>query len=92
MIRVLHGHELPPNNLNCYFQQYIFFKLHKIKLRLEVVNDVLYQKFYNNVGNDTHTQVVVPAETKDEINKKRHNNTIQGNPSSTKMLLELRTR
>ena len=60
MIHVPHGSELPPNHV--IFTSGFFQKLQIDKRRIEAVNDVLYQKFYNNVGHETHIQMVVPVD------------------------------
>ena len=73
--------------MNQYFQ-----KLHKHIKRLEVNNGVLYRKYFDQTGLESHKQIVVPENSMIDIIKKLHNNTTQGHPGSKKMLHEIRKR
>ena len=87
MIRVLYGYDLPPNHIS--FTSRFFQQLRRNKRRLEVVNDVLYRKFYNNVWHGTHKEIVVPADPMEDIIKELHNSPMQGHLGSSDMLHEL---
>ena len=67
MTLVLHGSEFLPHHV--YFTSVLFREMHKYERRLQVVNDVLYPKFCNNVGHKTYKQIVVLADTMDSIIK-----------------------
>ena len=61
MIRVLHGDELPPNYIN--FTSQLFQKLTKHKHCLDVVNNALFRKFHNHLGNGSQKQHLSPEAT-----------------------------
>ena len=77
----------PVNLMSTFFQ-----KLHKNRKRLENVNGVLYHKFFDLTGLESHKQVVVPDQVMLEIIKPLHSNPVQRHPGSKKMLHELRKR
>ena len=90
MVRVLVNDEPFPDHVN--FASSFFQKLVKNKKRLEVVNNVLYRKFFDNTGRVLFKQIVVPSETTLPIIRTVHGDPMQGHPGATKMLVELRKR
>ena len=90
VIRILTAQETPPNQVN--FASTFFQKLFKNRKRLEVVNNVLYRQFSDNVGNLAYRQIVVPPETTEAIIRMMHGDPMQGHPGASKMLSELRKR
>ena len=89
VIRILTAQETPPKQVN--FASTFFQKLKNSK-RLEVVNNVLYRQFFENVGNLAYRQIVVPPETTEAIIRTMHGDPMQGHPGASKMLGELRKR
>ena len=87
VIRILTAQETPPNFASTFFQ-----KLFKNRKRLEVVNNVLYRHFFDNVGNLAYRRIVVPPETTEAIIRTMHGDPMQGHPGASKMLSELRKR
>ena len=57
-IRVLRVDELPLNHVDLTSQ--IFPKKIKYKESLDALDDSLYRKFYNHLGNGTHKQLLEP--------------------------------
>ena len=90
VIRILTVQETPPNKVN--FASTFFQKLFKYRKRLEVVNNVLYRQFFDNVGKLAYRQNVVPPETTEAIIRTMHGDPMQGHPGASKMLSELRKR
>ena len=90
VIRILTVQETPPNQVN--FASTFFQKLFKNSKRLEVVNNVLYRQFFDNVGNLAYRQIVVPPETTEAIIRTMQGDPMQGHPGASKMLGELRKR
>ena len=90
VIRILTVQETPPNHVN--FESTFFQKLLKNRKRLEVVNNVLYRQFFDNVGHLAYRQNVVPPETTEAIIRTMHGDPMQGHPGASKMLSELRKR
>ena len=90
VIRILTVQETPPNQVN--FASTFFQKLFKNRKRLEVVNNVLYRQFFDNVGKLAYRQIVVPPETTEAIIRTMHGDPMQGHPGAPKMLSELRKR
>ena len=78
----------PPNQVN--FANTFLKKLFKIRERLEVVNNVLYRQFFDNVGNLAYRQIVVPPETTEAIIRTMHGDPMQGHTGASKILGELR--
>ena len=89
MVLVLRGCELPPNHVK--FTSRFYQKIHKNKRKRGAANVVQYQKFYNDVGQETYRHTAVPAEMKDDKMRTLHDKSMQGYPGSVKMLHELRT-
>ena len=87
VIRILTVQETPPNHVN--FESTFFQKLFKNRKRLEVVNNVLYRQFFDNLA---YRQIVVPPETTEAIIRTMHGDPMQGHPGASKMLSELRKR
>ena len=71
--RILILQETPPNQVN--FASTFFQKLFKNRERLEVLNNVLYRQFFDNVGNLADRQIVVPPETTEAIFRTMHGDT-----------------
>ena len=90
VIRILTVQETPPNHVN--FESTFFQKLFKNHKRLEVVNNVLYRQFFDNVGHLAYRQIVVHPETTEAIIRTLHGDPMQGHPGASKMLSELRKR
>ena len=90
VIRILSAQETPPNQVN--FASTFFQKLFKNRKRLEVVNNVLYRQFFNNVGNLAYQQIEVPPETTEPLIRTMHGDPMQGHPGASKMLGEFRKR
>ena len=90
IIRILTVQETPQNQVN--FTSTFFQKLYKNRKRLEVVNNVLYTQFFDNVGKLAFRQIVVPPETTEAIIKTMHGDPMQGYPGASKLLAELRKR
>ena len=82
--------ETPPNQVN--FTSTFFQKLFRNRKRLEVVNKVLYRKFFDNVGNLAYRQIVVPPENTEAIIGRMHDDPMQVHPGASKMLGELKKR
>ena len=74
------------------FASTLFQKLHKNRKRLEVVNNVLYRQFFDNVGNIANRQIVVPPETTEAIIRTLHGEPMQGHTGASNMLGGLRRR
>ena len=74
------------------FTSTFFSKVFKNRKWLEVVNNVLYRQFFDNVGNLAFRQIVVPPETTEAIIRTMHGDPMQGHPGASKMLAELRKR
>ena len=74
------------------FTSTFFQKLYKNRKRLEVVSNVLYRQFFDNVGNLAFRQSVVPSDFTETIIKTMHGDPRQGHPGASKMLAELRKR
>ena len=74
------------------FESTFFQKLFKNRKRLEVVNNVLYRQFFDNIGHLAYRQIVVPPETTEAIIRTMHGDPMQGHPGASKMLSELRKR
>ena len=90
MIRILAKQETPPRQMN--FASTFFQKFYKNRKRLEVVNNVLYRQFFDNVGILAYRQIVVPPETTEAIIRTLLGDPMQGHPGASKMLGELRRR
>ena len=88
MIRIVTKQETPPSQVN--FASTFFQKPYKNRKRLEVVNNVLYRQFFDNVGHLVYQQIVVPPETTEAIIRTLHGDPMQGHPGASKMLGELR--
>ena len=90
VIRIITVQETPPNQVK--FASSFFQKLFKNRKRLEVVNNVLYRQFCDNVGNLAYRQIVVPPETTEAIISTMHGDPMQEHPGASKKLGELRKR
>ena len=88
MIRMITVQETPPNQVN--FKSAFFQKLYKNRKRLEVVNNVFYRQFFDNVGNLAFRQIVVHPETTEAIIKTMHGDHMQGHPGASNKLAKLR--
>ena len=89
-IRILTLPETPLNQVN--FANTFFQKLFKNRKRLEVVNNVLYRQFFDNMENLAYRQIVVSPETTEAIIRTMHGDPMQGHPGASKMFGELRKR
>ena len=88
VIRILTAQETPPNQVT--FASTFFQKLFKNRKRLEVVNNVLYRQFFDNVENLAYRKIVVPPETTEAIIRTMHGDPMQGHTGASKMFGELK--
>ena len=82
LIRILAKQETPSSQVN--FSSTFFQKHYTNRERLEVVNNVLYSQFFDNVGNLAYRQIVVTPETTEALIWTLHSDPMQVQPGASK--------